>query len=69
MAPVVDGPSGFLPKIPKELRADGDIMRGPILAGINQDDGALFVPIGIKIDRYMADNCSLVVCDVYTYII
>ena len=43
MAPVVDGPGGFLPDTPAELRKSGDIMNGPLISGSNKEDGSLFV--------------------------
>ena len=45
MGPVVDGPGGFLPEKPADLRAAGSVMNGPIIAGTNEEDGSLFVPI------------------------
>ena len=46
MGPVVDGPGGFLPQTPVDLRRDGSVMNGPIIAGIAKEDGSLFLPFG-----------------------
>jgi hypothetical protein len=46
-APIVDGPGGFLPKLPVDLDADlnsSDTV--PTLLGINKDDGSYFTPRG-----------------------
>ena len=42
---VVDGPGCFLPNKPVDLRAGRGVMNGPIIVGINKEDGSLFVPI------------------------
>ena len=47
MAPVVDGPGGFMPQKPVFQRMDGDVMQGPIIAGINREDGSLFAPLSM----------------------
>ena len=47
MAPVMDGPGGFLPQMPYDLRAAGEHITGPIISGINQEDGSVFAPLGI----------------------
>ena len=45
MAPVVDGPGGFLPQEPHELRASGDVLSGPIMSGICREDGSIFATL------------------------
>ena len=44
MIPVVDGPEGFVPKLPVDLRRDGSVMNGPIISGITEEDGSMFLP-------------------------
>ena len=41
MVPVVDGPGGFLPEMPVDMRKSGSVMNGPIISGINEEDGSL----------------------------
>ncbi len=42
MAPVVDGPGGFLPDTPYNLRQSGQFRPVPLLTGITQNEGGLF---------------------------
>ena len=42
MAPVVDGPGGFLPEMPQKLRESGNFMKGPIISGFLKDDGSFY---------------------------
>ena len=53
MAPVVDGPDGFMPQKPAQQRLDGEVMQGSIMAGINKEDGSLFAPVGKHIQEYI----------------
>ena len=46
MAPVVDGPGGFLPEMPEEIRKNGNHNKVPEMIGANTEDGYLFVPLG-----------------------
>ena len=45
MVPVVDGPGGFLPQSPVDLRKSGSVMNGPIISGITEEDSSLFLPL------------------------
>ncbi len=42
MAPVVDGPDGFLPDSPHRLRKSGRFNPVPMLIGITRNEGTLF---------------------------
>ena len=44
--PVVDGPGGFIPDYPLALREKGDIMKGPIISGINHDECSPYLVVG-----------------------
>lgn len=41
-APIVDGPGGFLPDYPSNLREAGNFVKGPLMTGICRDDGSLY---------------------------
>ena len=40
--PVVDGPTGFIPDIPLEMRKRGEFVDVPVMTGYLKDDGALY---------------------------
>ena len=42
MAPVIDGPGGFIPDHPIYLREQGLINKVPIMTGFNREDGSLY---------------------------
>jgi carboxylesterase type B len=42
MAPVIDGPAGFIPDHPLVLREKGLINHVPIITGLNREDGSLY---------------------------
>ena len=41
-APIVDGPGGFLPDSPKNIRESGEFVQGPLITGICRDDASLY---------------------------
>ncbi len=41
MVPVVDGPGGFLPAMPGDIRESGEFFKGPIITGFNRNEGTL----------------------------
>lgn len=41
-APIVDGPGGFIPKMPKELKEELGSAAVPTISGICKDDGSLY---------------------------
>lgn len=45
MAPVVDGPGGFLPDTPYNLRQNGQFEPVPLLTGITRNGGAMFASV------------------------
>jgi hypothetical protein len=42
MAPVIDGPGGFIPDFPAVLRDNEQFNKVPIMSGNTRDDGSLF---------------------------
>ena len=42
MAPVIDGPGGFIPENPINARANGQVNQVPLITGICREDGSLY---------------------------
>ena len=67
MAPVVDGL--FLPQKPVDLREAGSFLRGPIITGINQDDGSFYTMIREFWQRFsFTRRCTSVFARVREYV-
>jgi carboxylesterase type B len=46
-APIVDGPGGFIPKRPKDIKEELGSATVPLISGICRDDGSLYTPVFI----------------------
>ena len=44
MVPVVDGPGGFLPEMPHEIRGKGEHNKVPIMTGVTTEEAYMFLP-------------------------
>ena len=48
----------FLPASPRELRASGDVMSGPVIVGFNHDEGSLYMPGSKNIHDLALKQCK-----------
>ena len=45
MVPVVDGPGGFLPEMPHEIRGKGEHNKVSIMTGVTTEEAYMFIPL------------------------
>ena len=60
---MVDGPGGFLPKTPRELRLEGAFKKVPVMIGANKEECSILV-FGIFLIGRIITNSSLKTSDV-----